>query len=393
MTVLLWVAVVFLALVAAELGARWWIRVRGEYYVLPPGLRLRLNPDREVFPELERLTRFDVNADGERGGEIPRVKGLFRILVAGGSQPEGYLLDQETTWPGVLQRLLQAPASLARLGTTAVHIGSIARSGVGAEAVNLILERVLPRYPRLNMIIVLVGATDVLRWLEHGAPNQMPPVLTSDLFRCHPEGPFGWQPGQSAVVELLRRARRRWLRPVVVHDRAGRWVGQARAMRARAKVVRTALPDPASMLEQFDTHFRRLLRRAQAHADRVIVVRQPWFDATYSPEEAAHMWHGGVGQAWLADVTTYYSFDVVSRLMSLVDVRAAAIADAMNIEQVDLMPVLEPSLVNYYDCFHATPAGARAVATAVAETVVRAEPLSAGISSDLHRSCVASRAS
>src|SRR2546422_7290696 len=34
------------------------------------------------------------------------------------------------------------------------------------------------------------------------------------------------------------------------------------------------------------------------HADRVLLVRLPWFDKNYSSEEAGHMWHGGVGQAW-----------------------------------------------------------------------------------------------
>ena len=252
----LWLCIVGLLpalLVPVELAARWWIRRRGEYYVLPPGLRLRLRPDPDVFPELERATRFDVNTYGERGDEVPRVKGLFRILVAGGSQPEGYLLDQETAWPGALQRLLQAPICLARLGATDVHVGSIARSGVGADALNL------------------------------------------------------------------------------------------------------------------------------------IVVRRPWFDAVYSPEAAAHMWHGGVGQAWRTDVTTYYSFDVVRKLMSLLDARAASIGDAMGIEHIDLMPILEGNLANYYDCFHATPAGAKVVASTVAAAVVprrdpapqAAEPLAA----------------
>jgi lysophospholipase L1-like esterase len=154
------------------------------------------------------------------------------------------------------------------------------------------------------------------------------------------------------------------------------------------------------MLDQFDAHFRRLLRRAREHADRVIVVRQPWFDGVYSPEEAAHMWHGGVGQAWRTDVTTYYSFDVVRKLMSLLDARAASIADAMSIEHIDLMPILEGNLANYYDCFHTTPAGAKVVAATVAAAVVRrrdpapqaAEPLAAA-GADRHASCVVSRAS
>jgi lysophospholipase L1-like esterase len=367
------IALLPFAYVAVELVARWWIRRRDEYYVLTPGLRFRLEIDADVFPQLERTTRFDANSEGERGDELPRSRaGLYRILVAGGSQPEGYLLDQDTAWPGALQRLLEQPDTRSKLGAARVHVGSIARSGVGSEALDLLFDRVLPRYPRLQLIIVMVGATDVMRWLEYGAGRSLPPVRTSDVFRCHPEGPFGWKPKDLAAWELLLRARRRWLRPVVVHQRAGRWYADARAMRARAQEIRHEMPDPAPMLEQFEFHFRRALEQARAHADRVLVVRQPWFDKQYTPEEAAHMWHGGAGQAWRENVTTYYSFDVVSRLMACVDRTAAAIADSLDIEQVDLMPILERSLTMYYDGFHATPQGASAVAHTIAAAIQRA---------------------
>jgi lysophospholipase L1-like esterase len=358
--------------VAIEAAARWWIRRRDQYFVLPPGLRLRLDIDRETFPQLAPRTRFDVNSAGERGDELPeRHDGLYRVLVAGGSQPEGFLLDQNAAWPGALHRRLEAPDVLARLGAARVHVGSIARSGVGSEALDLMLDRVLPRYPRLQLIVIMIGATDVMRWLEYGAATSLPPVRIPDIFRCHPLGPFGWRPKQLAAWELLLRARRRWLRPTVVHERAGRWYAEARAMRARATDIRRDMPDPTPMLERFDFHFRRVLERATAHADRVIVVRQPWFDKEYTREEAAHMWHGGAGQAWREDVTSYYSFDVVSKLMACVDRKAAAIAGEMTIEQVDLMPVLERSLAAYYDGFHATSSGAAVVAAEIAAAIER----------------------
>jgi len=359
----------------SELAARWWLRYRKRYYVFPPGQRLRLHPDRDVFPQLEPVIRFEINREGERGDEVPRLRPgerLHRILVAGGSQPEGYALDQGTHWPGALQQLLQAPSALRRLGASAVHVGNIARSGVGSEALDVILEHVLPRYPRLQTIVILVGASDIFRWLEHGAPpDPPPPVPTAELFRCHPEGPFGWSPGSLALVELLRRARQRWLRPVKVHERAGRWFGQARAMRARAKEVRTAMPNPAPLLDHFERHLRRLLERSKKHADRVVLVRQPWFDKDYTPEEAAHMWNGGVGQAWREEVTTYYSFDVLSGLMAFIDARAARVARDIGIEQLDLMPLLERSLRTYYDLCHLTPDGSRAVAAAVAAVLLQ----------------------
>lgn len=377
MTDLLWVlgpGVLLLLAVAGELAARWWLRFHGLYYVFPPGMRLHVSPDPEVFPQLERLIRFEVNGDGERGEEVPRAGGdgrLYRVLVAGGSQPEGYLLDQATSWPGALQRQLQMPEHLQRLGASKVHVGNVARSGVGSEALDLILERVLSRYPRLQTIIVLVGVTDVFKWLEQGAPPSPPcPVRSSEVFMCHPEGPFAWKPKDLALVELLLRLRRRWLRPVQVQEGACSWVGRARAMRARAKEVRTTMPSPAPMLDHFEVHFRKLLQKTKAHADRVLVVRQPWFGKDYTPEEAAHMWHGGVGRAWREEVTTYYSFEVVSRLMALLDARAARVAKELGLEQLDLMPILEGSLKTYYDFAHLTPVGARAVATAVAAAIL-----------------------
>jgi len=374
---LLAVAVLLPLMVAAELAARWWLRLEGAYYVFPPGLRLRLHLDRDAFPELEPVVRFEANRDGERGLDPPRVargETLYRVLVVGGSQPEGYLLDQDTFWPGALNRLLGAPEQLRALGASKAHAGSIARSGVGSEALDLMLTRVLPRYPRLAAIVILVGASDVLRWLEEGAPPAPSSApRPSELFRCHPEGPFGWTPNASAMVELLRRARRRILRPVQVNQRVGKWIAKARAMRAGARVIRWAMPDPTPMLDHFDKHFRRVLNQAKAHADRVVVVRQSWFDKdVLTPEEASHMWHGGVGQAWCEEVTTYYSIEVTSRLMARLDARAARVAAELDVEQIDLRAILEPSLATYYDFFHLTPSGAHAVASTVARTLVQA---------------------
>lgn len=360
--------------VAAELGARWWLRWRRLYYVWPPGLRIRRHPEPEVFPQLERVVRFEVNSDGERGDEVPRSRGsLYRVLVAGGSQTEGFLLDQPTSWPGMLQRLLGTPQHLQILGASRVHVGNIALSGVGSQALDLIFKRMLPRYTHLDSIIIMVGISDVYQWLEKGAPPSLrpSPVPASEVFSCHPEGPFGWSPQKLGLVELLRRFRRRFLRPLEVHERAGKWIGGARAMRARAKEVRTTVLDPAVMLDHFENHFRKLLDKAKAHADRVLVVRQPRFEKDYTPEELAHLWHGGVGKVWREEVTVFYSVEVASHLMVLIDARALRVADELGVEHLDLMPHIERSLKSYYDHCHFTPAGAAAVAEQVAASILR----------------------
>jgi len=362
--------------VGIELSARWWIRRRRAYYVFPPGLQLRLHLDREALPELPPIARFEVNVDGERGREAPPVtRGhtLYRVLVAGGSQAEGYFLDQDATWPGALQRMLDTPEHRRRLGASAVHVGSVARSGVDADALARILDCVLPRYPRLDVILILVGASDMLRWLEMGAsPAPPPPRSTSELFPWHPEGPFRWRPSKLAVRELLQRARRRWLIPKQEHSATGHWLTRARTMRAQAHVIKTAMPDAAPMLKHFERRLADAIERARSQADRVVLVRQPWFDKdVYTPEEMAHMWHGGAGEAWRQRVDTYYSIEVTRQLMVQIDQVAARVATSLSVEHIDLMPVLDRSLETYYDFFHLTPKGAAAVARTIAAALVR----------------------
>ena len=372
LTSVLEVAAGFLGLLlVAEFVARWALGRRA-YYVWSPGVRMRLHPDPEIFPELERVVRFEVNSDGERGDEAPRSKrGVYRILVAGGSAVEGYLLDQSTNWPAVAQRLLNRPDALRSLKARRVHVGNIGKSGVGSAELVTIFERLLPRYGRFDAIVVLTGVGDVVQWLEAGAPSAITrPVQPADVFGCHPEKAFGWTPRTLALVELWRAWRRRVLRRVRVEARSARWIGRARAMRAAAPDVRTSAPDPSTLLDHFEENLRRAVVKARAHADRVVVARQPWFDGPYTDEQLRHLWHGAVGKAHKETVKTYYAAEIVAGMMALIDKRAARVADAVGVEQLDLMPLVECTLKNYYDFCHFTPAGALAVAQAVAAAII-----------------------
>ena len=80
-----------LVLAVAFGSARQWIRRKGEYFVLPPGLRQQPAIDTETFPELEAEVRFDVNADGERGDDLPAdtVVSIASLSGAGVSRKAG----------------------------------------------------------------------------------------------------------------------------------------------------------------------------------------------------------------------------------------------------------------------------------------------------------------
>lgn len=72
-------------------------------------------------------------------------------------------------------------------------------------------ERILPRYDHLDCIVLMVGASDLVRWLELGTPPApwKDPVPLSHVFEPHPWVPFGWSPRRvlaRAIVGSLARA-------------------------------------------------------------------------------------------------------------------------------------------------------------------------------------------
>ena len=357
----------------AEIAARAWMRRRGEYWVWTPHRRIRMEVCRETLPSLEPVVRFEVNRDGERGDEPPRDwRRAARILVAGGSAGECYLLDQASSWPAVVQSILNEPAPLARLGVERVHVGNVSRSLVPCECIHEILSKILPRYERLDALLLMVGASDVVNWLEKRAPAEIARgrYTAADVFAEHPEGPFGWSPKRLALRRLAARLHQRFARPLEVREKAGKTLAKNRRMRAEAEELIDEVPDPAPMLEAFGHWFRRILRLAKGRGARVVVVRQPWFAKEFTPAENALMWNFGAGRPYVEHVKAYYTHRVARELMGSLDALAERIAREEGVEQVDLMATLPRDLETYYDFFHFTPKGARQVGRAVAEALL-----------------------
>ena len=362
-----------LLFVTAELAARAWLRIGDRYWVWTPFRRIHMEIDRETLPSLEPLVRFEINRDGERGDDPPPpAAGTYRVLVAGGSAAECYLLDQDSSWPHVVQDILNEPEHLSRLGVSRAHVGNVARSLVPCWYIERMLRKILPRYERVDLAILMVGASDLVGWLEKKGPSEVRhgQLPTSSYFGQHPEGPFGWKPRTLALRRIASRIHQRLLQPVERRERAGKRIATNRAMRADAEKLLDEAPDPTPMLESYARDLRRVIEVLQTRARRVVAVGQPWFDKEFDAEEKAVMWNFGAGRPYEQKVTEYYTHRVASELMGKVDAVTSEVAAAMGIEHVDLMPVLERSLTTYYDFYHFTPTGARAVAETVAGAVL-----------------------
>lgn len=376
MSAWLWLAAALpVGFVSAEIAARAWMRARARAYAWTPGARARLEVDRAAAPELEPVIEHRFNRDGERGAEPPAAgEPAFRVLVVGGSAAECYFLDQDSAWPAVLERELSRPESLAALHAERVHVGNAARSLVTCRHLDTLVERHLAGRERLDAIVILAGASDVVSWLEHDAPAVIDeaPIPPQRLFGWHPDGPFGWKPSKLALRRAAVLVRSLVLHPLDRRSNVGRRLAEQRRMRAEATTIVRELPDPTPLVRHFDLWFERLVRRCQRHARLVVVARQPWLERDLTPAEERRLWSFAAGRPHEGVVTKYFAREVAWRLLGLVDERARSIARDLGVASLDLNAHVAPTFENYYDDLHHTPAGCRKIGAAVAQAVIGA---------------------
>jgi len=358
----------------AETVARRALR-RSGYYVWTRYYRREMPGDPEVSTELEPLVRFSINSDGERGGECPNRSDVYRVLMVGGSAVESAANDDRSTWPARVEAILNSPEGLAKLCAGCVHVGNVGRSGLDMYNVRMVLERTLPRYAKLDAIGMMVGAGDMLRWCEAGAPPvELPESMpVSSAFAEHPEQVFGLHPTRLALVEVLRRLRMRWLRPLESRDNAPRWMVRARAMRRDAERVIHEAPDASRLLDQFEQNLDVAVQVAQAKARNVYLIQHACFRKDqYSAEEDGLFWSGGIGNAHRGDkVRVFYSTAVMFGVMDGINERIQRVGARRGVLCVDPEPAVTKSAKSFFDHFHLTPVGSAEVATFVADRMLR----------------------
>ncbi|MEE2941264.1 MAG: hypothetical protein VX460_12820, partial [Planctomycetota bacterium] len=251
-------------------------------------------------------------------------------------------------------------------------VGNVSRSLIACRQIEAVLAAALPRFRSLDVIVLMVGASDLVSWFEARTPS----VITRDdvdvtrYCEEHPFGPFRWTPKGSALYRLARRLSARLRGEEPVRRGVGASLVEHRAMRARATTILRETPDPAPLLRSFEEDLRALVRTCLRHAPRVVVARQPWLDRDFTPEEEARLWNFGQGSPYRGELDTYYAMDLVRALMTRLDGVAARVAAEEGVEEVELRGAVPSDFEHYYDFLHFTPAGAARVAAALAPVIV-----------------------
>ena len=350
---------------AAEFLSRIYLRA-APYHVLRPNLQHTIAPNPEILPTLEPLINYRTNKMGERGIALPATNDYHKVLCLGGSAFECLFLDQQTSICGKLQSQL---GELQCFQDKPVHVGNISRSRVGVRTEKMMLDKALPNYSHVDVVVLQAGASDMVSWLEAGAEPEgaLDQKGVDDAFDAHPELNFGFSYEGLAIRKIMGR----WKSTRPKHfAKAGRRYREVRDMRANATTTIDEVPNMEGFLKHIRQGFNELIDSSEAPGRTVIVTRQPWFEKEhFSDEELATFWHGAVGNSFRKHSDTFYSARVLCEVMSAIDKVVAEVCVERGVRSIDLKNLIPATLEYYYDQIHLTKAGSAIVATAVAEAI------------------------
>lgn len=362
------------ALLATEGILRWRAPRHDGYLLFPPGVAGVFEPAPGVMPGISGPSRFRSNRDGLRAEE-PSPHDDVRVLCIGGSTTACVFLDQDEAWPAVLQERLREGSGLR------VWVGNAGKDGMTSRDHVIQMERIVPRVPDLDVIVLLAGVNDLLLRLsqqERYDPRYMERAhaeseLLAHVFTVRPDpdaGPFAgsalWRSARALFAE--RPAEHRLMDP------QGEWYVGRRALRRRAGLL-DALPDLSTALQEYGRNLARVADLADAAGIRLVLVTQPSiYGDDLSPEVIDLLWLGGKGDFMNERVDEYYAVPALRAGLEAYNEVTRRVASLRGLQCIDLAAALPRDLSVYYDDVHFNESGARQVAEVLAQALLGRPP-------------------
>jgi lysophospholipase L1-like esterase len=329
--------------------------------ITPPSLFSPLVPLRPHFntalvatglPGVSPRGTFSTNRWGMRGDEPPRDwPNHYTILTIGGSTTQCFFLDDQKTWPHLLQERLRARHP-------EVWVGNGGLDGHTTRGHLLFMHEVVPKI-RPNAVIFLTGINDLGFSIND---TERAIAAANQVERT------GWRYRLFASSRLLQVGAA-WKRILV--DKA--MVVDAKRTRHHALVVqpmpsREQLPaDLYSLLPalvDYRQNLRRLIAAARAMHVRPIFLTQPleFSDTPY--------WQSvRIRFEWLRSTKQAYSCATLWRLLDVYNQELRQLCRAEGVECYDLAAEIPHRPEYFYDGVHFTERGAARVAEVVAPVI------------------------
>jgi len=346
------------------------------YCVWPPNICKKFFPALNVFPGIKQeAKRFIVNSMGIRGEELSAGY-TYKILAIGGSTTECAYLDQEETWPGLMQSMLNKDQDKFK-----VWVGNAGKSGFTTRDNIIEMKYLLRQLPQVDTVILLTGINDFgLRLMQDTGYD--PYFLNKPeneryslrrVFCVFPKGRTDLiSPIERTKLWRLKEHVERFFSRNVV-DPVGGFNLRNRKKRREASIFRDALPDLSSSLEEYARNLNILIDLARERSVRVIFMTQPTLWKPELPKEIeALLWYGFVGE--LGRQKEFYTPQALTAGMMMYNDVLLKVCGERGVEYIDLAAQLPKNLSVFYDEMHFNENGSCQVAGILSRYILKREP-------------------
>ncbi len=354
------------------------------YYIKPPGQSWKSEPGDGVLPGVRGTARLQFTADGLRADPCDAADG-YRIVCVGGSTTECLVLDTNEAWPHLLQDRL-------RTADPARHawVGGAGMPGGNSRQHILAMRYVLPRLPRCDAVLHLLGFNDLMYRL--GADTDYRPLQPEQILTDAPSLELAFQeyPGRRAGLpwfkrtntwRLGRRAKATWHQLTVQDGLApmsrldyGTQLAILQERRRTVMTARQAMPDLTSSLDEFARNLRYLIRQGREQHVRSVFLTQPTlWRVGMADQEKYQLRFAELGRdPFLA--TECYSAEALTDGMARYNDLIRRVCTEEGAECLDLAALIPKDLGHFYDDCHFNEAGAVKVADELARYLCARPP-------------------
>lgn len=376
---ILFIAVLILSLILTNFGFGFFLSSQQKYYVWPPHLRKVFKPVPRFLPGVQGISRFSINSAGIRGEEFSSSQ-AYRILSMGGSTTECLYLDQNKSWPEILRRKLNA------LGSGEVWVGNVGKSGMTSRDHLVQMKYLLPQYPKIDLIVLLVGINDFMMascdahydpnfWSKPGAEEEQ---ISHAFSICPFDNRHSLYTG-IGTLRLLNELKRLFSRDAIRQDETGEIYETLRTRRKNARTLVAKLPELTLALDEYQKNLNRIVDFANTRSLRLILMTQPslWKEHM-RPQEQALLWKGRKeGEVFTASLARgdYYSIPALQIGMRRFNEALLETCRKRNIECIDLAGEIPKNAGMFYDDVHFNEGGAKKVAEVLYNYLVATTPL------------------
>ncbi len=348
-----------LATVVALLVAEVVVRQVSPPSIFHPRLAFRPYQRMELRVELPGVSPqglLTTNRWGLRGRDPPAgAGGALKLLAVGGSTTHCFYLDDQKTWPALIEQRLQERFP-------GVWVGNAGQDGHSTRGHLLVMEHVTPRV-RPHVVLLLVGLNDMLLPLTALGPragsdfDDFDALATSDPIR-------------RIEVRLLHASRLAqaayvWKQILVgratIVDLAGHGGFVPQSLDEPPPKLPADIAQVLPQLPEFERNVRRIIDLARAGGATPVFLTQP---IRFGETDEYRLIAGR--HYWVGDQQMPTSAADQRRMLDVYNDRLLAVCADENAECFDLATNIPPGEECFYDSAHFNEHGAARVAEAVA---------------------------